>query len=91
MDGFEYFFEKAWSDGLPVVPPTEERLAVMLTGTSRDPEELIGLVPPMMSSATVGAIALHAVMAGCKPAYLEAKGARHEFSEFSRSHGLCQR
>jgi len=69
-DAVEYFFEKEWSDGLPVVPPTEERLAAMLSGTRRDPEELIGLVPPLMAPATVRALALHAVMAGCKPAYL---------------------
>ena len=70
MDPVEYFFEKEWSDGLPVVPPTEERVAAMLAATNRDPEELIGLVPPLMAPATVRAIALHAVMAGCRPEYL---------------------
>lgn len=70
LDGVEYFFEKEWSDGLPVVPPTAERLAAMLAATPRDPEELIGLVPPLMAPASVRAIALHAIMAGCKPAYL---------------------
>ena len=70
LDAVEFFFEKVWSDGLPVVPPTEERLAAMLAGTTRDPEELIGLVPPLMAPATVHAIALHAIMAGCKPAYM---------------------
>ena len=69
-DPVEYFFDKEWSDGLPVVPPTEERLAAMLAATRRDPEESIGPVPPLMAPATVRAIALHAVMAGCKPAYL---------------------
>jgi hypothetical protein len=70
IDAVEYFFEKEWSDGLPVVPPTEERLAAMLSATRRDPEDLVGLVPPLMAPATVRAIALHAVMAGCKPEYL---------------------
>jgi hypothetical protein len=70
LDGVEYFFEKEWSDGLPVVVPTEERLADMLAATARDPEECIGLVPPLMAPATVRAVALHAIMAGCKPAYL---------------------
>jgi hypothetical protein len=69
-DPFEYFFNKEWSDGLPVIPPTEERLAAMLAATHRDPEAVIGLVPPLQEPATVRAIALHAVMAGCKPAYL---------------------
>ena len=70
MDAFEHFFGKAWSDGLPVVPPTEERLADMLTASGRDADELIGLVPPLMAPVTVRAIALHAIMAGCRPEYL---------------------
>ena len=39
-------FERGWSDGLPLVPPTEERVLRMLDGTSRDPQEVVGLVPP---------------------------------------------
>jgi len=70
MDEFEFFFEKEWSDGLPVIPPTEARVAAMLAGTRRDPNEVIGTVPPLLSAATVRAIAVHAVMAGCKPSYL---------------------
>jgi len=70
VDEFEFFLEKAWSDGLPVVTPTEARLARMLTGTSRDPDELIGKIPPMMEPATVRTVAIHALMAGCKPEYL---------------------
>jgi hypothetical protein len=70
LDGVEYFFGKEWSDGLPVVPPTEDRLAAMLAATPRDADECIGVVPPLMAPATVRAIALHAIMAGCKPAYL---------------------
>jgi hypothetical protein len=70
VDEFEFFFEKAWSDGLPVVTPTEERIALMLRGTKRGPDELVGPVPPAMEPATVRAVAVHAVMAGCKPEYL---------------------
>jgi hypothetical protein len=70
MDEFEFFFEKEWSDGLPVIPPTEARLAAMLAATRRDPDEVIGTVPPLQSEATVRAVAVHAVMAGCKPSYL---------------------
>jgi len=70
MDEFEFFLEKPWSDGLPVVTPTEERIERMLAGTRRDPEELIGVVPPANEEATVRAVAAHAVMAGCKPGYL---------------------
>jgi hypothetical protein len=70
VDEFEFFLEKAWSDGLPVVTPTEARLARMLAGTRRDPDELIGNVPPAMEPATVRTVAVHALMAGCKPEYL---------------------
>ena len=70
IDEFEFFFEKPWSDGLPVIPPTEERIARILTGTKRDPEEVLGTVPPQDVAATVRQVALHAIMAGCKPEYL---------------------
>ena len=68
-DEFEFFLEKHWSDGLPVVTPTEERVARMLTGTTRDPNETVGLIPPAMEPATVRTVAIHALMAGCKPEY----------------------
>ena len=70
VDEFEYFFEKPWSDGLPVIPPTEERLGLMLAGTSRNPDEVLGDVPPLLAQADVRIIAAHAVMAGCKPEYM---------------------
>jgi hypothetical protein len=70
LDPFEFFFDKPWSDGLPVVTPTAERLDWMLTGTTRDPSEVIGAVPPAMNVATVRDVALHAVMAGCLPQFL---------------------
>lgn len=70
VDEFEFFLEKEWSDGLPVVIPTEERIARMLEATRRDPDELIGAVPPAKGRATVRSVAIHALMAGCKPEYL---------------------
>jgi hypothetical protein len=70
LDEFEFFLDKTWSDGLPVVTPTAARVEHMLTGTSRDPDEPIGLVPPAMEPATVRTVAIHALMAGCRPAYL---------------------
>ena len=45
-DEQEAMFARGWSDGLPLVPPTEERVLRMLDGTARDPQEVIGLVPP---------------------------------------------
>ena len=70
FDEFEFFLEKPWSDGLPVVTPTEERIAKMLSATHRSPDEIIGPIPPAMEIATVTSVATHAVMAGCKPEYL---------------------
>jgi hypothetical protein len=70
IDEFEFFLEKGWSDGLPVVTPTAARLATMLRGTRRDPDEFVGAVPPAMEPATVRTVAIHALMAGCKPEYL---------------------
>ncbi len=69
-DEQEAMFARGWSDGLPLVPPTEERVLRMLDGTARDPQEVIGLVPPALATATVEKIAINAVMAGCKPEYL---------------------
>ena len=69
-DLIEVCYENGWTDGLPVVPPTAERVARMLSGTDRDPEELIAAVPPKWGRATVEKIAINAVMAGCKPTYL---------------------
>ena len=47
-DEIETCFERGWSDGLPVVPPTEERIMRMLSGTTRSPDELVGIVPPQL-------------------------------------------
>ena len=69
-DPFEILFERGVTDGLPVVPPTPERVAAMVAGSGRDPEELIALVPPNFGRATVEKITINAVMAGCRPEYL---------------------
>ena len=67
QDPFETLFERGVTDGLPVVPPTRERVAAMVAGSGRDPGEMIALVPPNFGRATVEKIAANAVMAGCKP------------------------
>jgi hypothetical protein len=69
-DEMEAMFDRGWSDGLPLVPPTPERVLRMLAGTARDPQEVVGLVPSDLVPATVEKIAINAVMAGCKPEYL---------------------
>ena len=67
----EYFYERGWTDGLPIVPPTADRVDRMLTGMPwRDTEEVISIVPPRMGTASMRQIAVNAVMAGCRPEYL---------------------
>jgi hypothetical protein len=69
-DEFQFFLEKEWSDGFPVVTPTEERVAWMLSGTRCDPDEIIGHVPPAGEVMSVRDVAVHALMAGCRPSFL---------------------
>ncbi len=69
-DPVESAYERGWSDGLPVVPPSEIRVLRMLKGSGRDSAEVIGRVPPNLAECTVEKVAINAVMAGCKPEYL---------------------
>ena len=69
-DEQEAMFARGWSDGLPLVPPTPERVLAMLEGTSRAPDEVVAVVPPDLAPCTVEKVAINAVMAGCKPEYL---------------------
>lgn len=69
-DEFEAMEDRGWSDGLPVVPPTRERVLRMLEGTRRDPQEVIAVVPPDLVECTVEKVAVNAVLAGCRPEYL---------------------
>lgn len=67
-----YFYESGWTDGLPVVPPTEERVERVLKGTSHKPEEVVGEMSPATSAQeswefTVEKVAINAVMAGAGP------------------------
>jgi hypothetical protein len=70
MDDFEVWFEKGVTDGLPVIPPTRERVERMLTGTRRDAAEVLGEMAPNYGRLTVEKAAINAVMAGCRPEYL---------------------
>jgi len=66
----ELFLENHMGDGLPLIPPTEERVKWMLTGTSRSPDEVLGKCPLKLGTVTIEKIAINAVMAGAKPEYL---------------------
>ena len=67
---YEYFVEKGWTDGLPIIPPTEDLIVDMLRYTDRERDEVIADIPPNGGAATVEKIAINAVMAGCRPEYL---------------------
>lgn len=70
----ELFHQQGWTDGLPIVLPTEEKVEEMLKGTSRKPDEIVGKMSPSPTheawSYTVEDVAINAVMAGAKPEYL---------------------
>lgn len=69
-DDFEAMYDRGWSDGLPLVPPTEARVMRMLEGTTRSASDIVANVAPDLIDVTVEKIAVNAVMAGCKPEYL---------------------
>jgi len=66
----DLFFKRGWGDGLPIVPPTEERVMAMLAGTDLAPDWVVGELQPMGGQATVAKIAVNAVMAGCRPEHM---------------------
>ena len=69
-DPVELAYARGWTDGLPVTPPTDERVLAMLKGTTRRADEVIGKIPPFLADCTVEKVAINAVMAGCKPEYM---------------------
>lgn len=69
-DPQEAMHARGWSDGHPLVPPTEARVLSMLEGTTRPPEQVVAVVPPNLVECSVEKVAVNAAMAGCKPEYL---------------------
>ena len=65
-----YFYTHGWTDGLPIVPPTQAALEEMLTGTDLPPDRVVGKVIPRLGKATVEKIAINAVMAGALPTHM---------------------
>jgi hypothetical protein len=65
-----HFYERQWSDGLPFVPPTLEKIQEFLSFTERAPEESLGILLPESRAATIWATAVNGVMAGCRPEYM---------------------
>lgn len=71
-DELEACFERGWTDGLPVIPPTPLRVMRMLKDCGLDYQEIIGKLPPDYVPCSVEKVAINAVMAGCKPEYFPA-------------------
>ncbi|MBI2872656.1 MAG: hypothetical protein HYY00_05650 [Chloroflexi bacterium] len=63
----DLYYERGWTDGLPIVPPTEERVRAMLALLGREPQESLGKMGPGNGTVTLEKLAVNAVMAGCKP------------------------
>jgi hypothetical protein len=66
----DYFYDQQWGDGLPIVPPTVEKIEKFLRFTERDPEELLGVLLCDRREATIWNVAVNGVMAGCRPEYM---------------------
>ena len=66
----QMFYEKGWSLGLPIIPPTPEAVSAMLECTGHKPEEVVWVVPPRMGQLTVELVATLGVMSGCKPEHM---------------------
>ena len=69
-DAVEFCFRQGWSDGLPVVPPTEARVRAMLEATRLPPAQQVGFVAHRAVSITAEKVAINAVLAGCRPEYM---------------------
>jgi hypothetical protein len=65
-----HFHENGWTDGLPVVPPSLEKIEAFLRFTDRSPDGVLGVMHPSQAQATIWNIAVNGVMAGCRPEYM---------------------
>jgi len=66
----ENFHARGWTDGLPIVPPTEDKVRAMIAGSGRAASEVVGVIGPRWAECTVEHAAINAVMAGCEPRYM---------------------
>jgi len=70
LDGVEAYFERGWSDGLPVVPATEEVVCRFLDAAGRAPGDVVVAEPVRRRTITAEKVAINAVLAGCRPEYM---------------------
>jgi hypothetical protein len=69
-EAVEFYYDRGWSDGLPIVPPTEEKVRAMLAGAGLDAGEQIAFIETRQAAITAEKAALNAVLAGCRPEYM---------------------
>ena len=69
VDLIEWYFEQGWTDGLPVTPPTPERITEMVDALGGNPELLEVRIPPRWGNLTREVLAINLVLAGCRPSY----------------------
>jgi hypothetical protein len=69
-DAIELCFTNGWTDGLPVIPPTADRIEAMLNAAGLDPQRQIAFIENRQVSITAEKVAINAVMAGCKAEYM---------------------
>ncbi len=70
VEAIEFYYEKGWTDGLPIVPPTEASIRAMLDAAGLEPGQEITFIENRQVSVTAEKTAINAVMAGCKPEYM---------------------
>ncbi|OGO18037.1 MAG: hypothetical protein A2Z15_05960 [Chloroflexi bacterium RBG_16_50_11] len=66
----QFFYQRGWTDGLPIIPPTEEAVKEMMTGTDLPADHIVEKLEPRLGKATIEKIAINAVIAGCLPTYM---------------------
>jgi hypothetical protein len=69
-EAIEFYYDKGWTDGLPVVPPTEASIRAMLDAAKLEPGQEITFIENRQVSVTAEKVAINAVMAGCRPEYM---------------------
>jgi hypothetical protein len=70
QDVNRFYYSKGWTDGLPIIPPTDAAVAEMMTGTNLPPDHVVATLIPRKGKATIEKIAVNAVMAGALPTYM---------------------
>src|SRR5256712_12968814 len=70
IDAVEFCYQQGWPDGLPVIPPTPDRVTAMLAAARLDPKQELAFITHRSVSITAEKVAINAVMAGCRPEYM---------------------